>query len=86
MKLTNAKLMNKKHPTTFEIPTEKELSKVDVGTLVKLIFDGKERMWVKVIKRDNNNFEGILDNDPFNLPIKSGDKVKFKKDNITDIY
>jgi len=47
MKLTNAKLMNKKHPTTFEIPTEKELSKVDVGNYQTYNLYGKKNTWRK---------------------------------------
>ena len=67
-----------------------------IGKIVKLIFwrtetdpplVKSERMWV-IVDKDlgNDNYEGVLDNDPMDLrSVKFGDRVRFKKDEIIDI-
>lgn len=63
---------------------------VQVGDFAKLKFiDGSwtEYMWVEVIKADkeNNKYEGRLDNDPICIQsIKYGGNVEFKKEDILD--
>ncbi len=93
--LENAFELNKEYPNTFEIPSKKEIESLKVNDLVKLIFVEEndnpetmpERMWVKIIKINKDNFIGILDNDPYYIEsVKYGDEIVFKIENIIDIY
>lgn len=93
--LENAFELNKEYPDTFEIPSKKEIESLKVNDLVKLIFVEKndspetipERMWVKIIEINKDNFVGILDNKPYYIEsVKYGDKIVFKIENIIDIY
>lgn len=72
------------------IPSKSDILKVGKGTFVKLVFsegEKSERMWVRVTQKEGSDFEGILDNDPYQLiSIKCGDLVKFKADNIINIF
>ncbi|MEI0488440.1 DUF2314 domain-containing protein [Brachyspira pulli] len=93
--LENAFELNKEYPDTFEIPSQKEIESLKVNDLVKLIFVEEndnpetmpERMWVKIIKINKDNFIGILDNYPYYIEsVKYGDEIVFKIENIIDIY
>ncbi|MEI0563965.1 DUF2314 domain-containing protein [Brachyspira pulli] len=93
--LENAFELNKEYPNTFEIPSKKEIESLKVNDLVKLIFVEEndnpetmpERMWVKIIKINKDNFIGILDNYPYYIEsVKYGDEIVFKIENIIDIY
>ncbi|MEI0747622.1 DUF2314 domain-containing protein [Brachyspira pulli] len=93
--LENAFELNKEYPDTFEIHSKKEIESLKVNDLVKLIFVEEndnpetmpERMWVKIIKINKDNFIGILDNDPYYIEsVKYGDEIVFKIENIIDIY
>lgn len=83
--------MNRAHPRTYQIPSLEEKDKVAVGDYVKLGFCEaahihNERMWVKVTKRDGDQFEGYLDNDPaFLTSIKWKDVVKFESRHIINL-
>jgi hypothetical protein len=69
---------------------------IQPGILVKLIFiplskdvpdAHPERMWVKVTRQTGRKFEGILDNDPINIPgLSSGDRVVFSRSNIYEVW
>lgn len=91
--LENVIERNEEAPYTFWIPSEEVLVALKVGDLVKLIFvpvegydDGfnGERMWVQIIKIDGRKFVGILDNEPYRLPLKNGDEITFGIENICD--
>ena len=93
--LENAFELNKEYPDTFKILSKKEIDSLKVNDLVKLIFVEKngspetipERMWVKIIEINKDNFVGILDNKPYYIEsIKYGDEIVFKVENIIDIY
>lgn len=93
--LENAFELNKEYSDTFEIPSKKEIESLKVNDLVKLIFVEEndnpetmpERMWVKIIKINKDNFIGILDNNPYYIEsVKYGDEIVFKIENIIDIY
>ncbi|MCY9738149.1 DUF2314 domain-containing protein [Paenibacillus alvei] len=86
-KLIDGVKMNEQYPESFKIPSKSDIRNLEVGNHVKLGFeeDGKhtERMWVLLTRIDGDDFEGILDNDPFNLEtIKCGDLVKFNSKHI----
>lgn len=61
---------------------------VNIGDFAKLKFTdsfGVEYMWVKVVSvdRENNKYEGCLDNDPvFVQFVTYGDNVEFRKEDI----
>ena len=64
---------------------------VNVGDLAKLKFTdsfGTEYMWVEVVKvdRENNKYEGRLDNDPALVQrVMYNDNVEFKKEDILQV-
>lgn len=84
--------MNRKHPDTFEIPTDEDKAAIKPGALVKLMFqhhDGEwiERMWVCVTKVGRFRMEGELFNEPFDYfaHLESGSKVKFRAKHVIGI-
>ncbi|MCH4566290.1 DUF2185 domain-containing protein [Bacillus sp. ES1-5] len=91
--LDNVYEINKEAPYTFYLPSSEVLEKLKVGDLVKLIFVSKnekedgfhgERMWVVITERNEKMFVGELDNDPYHLDLKIGDKISFGIENICD--
>lgn len=91
-KLDSAKEMNRKHPDTFEIPTDEEINSLAVGDHVKLLFVPNEgikekfgeRMWVKINDIwEDNTFVGNLDNEPITISdLKHGDIIMFKSEHV----
>lgn len=94
LKILNAEDLNKLYPSSFEIPSKEEKNTIMSGDFVKLIFtdnsgDSNERMWVKITKIKRRKILGRLDNQPFlskEIGVQLNDKIKFKKENIIDIY
>jgi hypothetical protein len=94
--LEDVVVLSKKSPRTFLIPSIEEIEKIEMGTLVKLIFVMEkalkngcraERMWVKVKSIKDGVYTGVVDNDPYYLKtIKSGDIITFRAENIACIY
>ena len=66
---------------TYELPTREELLEVDPGDLVKLRFNGKERMWVEVVECCCPRlWSGLLKNDPLTKEcegLEYGQQVEF---------
>ena len=64
---------------------------VGIGDFAKLKFTdsfGNEYMWVEVVKvdRENNKYEGCLDNDPILVRcIVCNDMVEFQKEDILQV-
>lgn len=83
---------NRLYPELFFIPKEKDIDALMVGSIVKLIFINQhtneaERMWVTITSIYNNQYTGILSNNPElidNLKIK--DEVHFYRCHIANIY
>lgn len=90
--LSDARLLRKKHPTTFSTPYPAEIAAIRPGDCVKVIVQtpkhviAGERMWILVDKVDGEFFEGKLDNDPVAFSGKAGDRVKFEARHIIDIW
>ena len=61
VELISAKYMNEQNPETFEIPTNDELDKISVGSLVKVCAN-RERFWVEVVDLENDWFIGKVNN------------------------
>lgn len=74
-------------PYTFYLPSAQLIAQLQVGDLVKLIFqceleneDGysAERMWVEIISRVGDEFVGRLDNAPRFIPdLQINDEIRF---------
>jgi hypothetical protein len=82
--------MHRRNPMTFWIPSDSQKAAVKPGDYVKLAFmEGShptERMWVMVTKRQGDDFEGYLDNDPALLTsIKWQDIVVFNSRHIINL-
>lgn len=82
------------NPYTFFVPSPEAIVAIEPGMSVKLIFAsippsyymGAERMWVTVTKTDGENFEGTLDNIPFDIPQMSlGQTLQFEAHNIASV-
>jgi hypothetical protein len=94
--LEDVVLLNKQSPRTLLIPSIEEIKKIEIDTLVKLIFVMEkalkngcraERMWVKVKSIKDGVYTGVVDNEPYYLKtIKCGDIITFKAENIACIY
>ena len=74
--LDNAESLNNEYPDTFDIPLKELRDTLPIGTIVKLIFRMEsrvnnsheikvERMWVKIIDKEDGFYIGTLDNDPY---------------------
>ena len=86
--LVDAQAMAKKHKGTFEAPSIGELLNLQVGDFVKLSFNDRERMWVKIthVGDELNDYKGELSNDPFIIrDLHLGDRVPFKMENVYNI-
>lgn len=89
-KLADAFEKAKLYPETFEIPSERRLKNLQAGDWAKLCFedgaDYAERLWVKVVRRLDDTFEGELANRPCWRGFGSlGDSVVFKTCHVYDI-
>jgi uncharacterized protein YegJ (DUF2314 family) len=85
MRLANVELRAKKSPKTFFIPSLEERKSLKRGDFALLIFNNRERMWVKVSKKAEGGYAGTLSNDPVVVDMNFGDPVEFKYRHIADI-
>lgn len=87
--LTDCEEMNRSHPTTFYVPSD--LEKQDLlNKSVKLIFSDPvtghcERLWIKVLDKEQHMYGGVLDNCPIFLNMKVGQIVLFETKHVADI-
>ncbi len=81
-------------PYTYFLPHPNELAAISTGDLVKVVFEaqppsdncGAERMWVIVGTIEGDWIEGVLDNDPHDIPgLVAGDAVRFPRSFAIDI-
>jgi hypothetical protein len=86
MRLINVEKRAKDNPKTFEIPDLLERQNLKMGHFAKLIFNDKERMWVKVTEVLEGSYVGTLANEPVVVKMKFGDRVEFEPKHIADIY
>lgn len=84
--LSNARSLGVLHPDTFEVPDPLELSSLEIGRFVKLCFNDKERMWVKITEIDGESLKGTLANQPVVvLNLNHGDPIEFSLCHVYDI-
>lgn len=81
---------NRKHPESFQIPSEEERAAVVPGVSVKLMFEQSdgwgERMWVRVEQVKRFRIVGRLANHPLDFPrLDYGSRIKFRRKHIIDI-
>ena len=94
-RILNAEERAKSYPDTFFIPSLEDRESIEPGSLVKLIFSGRdssgravnERMWVRVESRGASRvYRGQLDNDPvFLRGLRRGDRISFRPIHVTEI-
>ena len=88
--LASAEARHAASPETFEIPTREDRDTVVPGQLVKLIFeagDFAERMWVRVVRRDDVGYMGELRNNPLHpMGLTFGTAIRFGPEHITVIH
>jgi uncharacterized protein YegJ (DUF2314 family) len=72
-------------PDTFENFPRSERESLQVGNLAKLIFDDRERMWVKITEVKDGRYKGTLGNSPAFVDLQFGEEVEFGPENISDI-
>ena len=84
----DAQQMHKEHPKTFYAPSEEELSKIDIGTFVKVCV-GMERFWTEVVKIEGSKISALVGNDLAYTDqhgLSLGDYLTFDKKNIYQIF
>jgi len=84
----DAQRMAKKHPGTFEVPTDERLKALKPGDFVKVNAKPGERFWVKLDTVKGATLTGVIDNDLVYTDkhgLKMGDRVKFQRRNAYDV-
>lgn len=80
---------------TFYLPSTQETAAIEVGDVVKLLFEGfgtdgdiyGERMWVVCEEKTADGWVGQLDNAPCNIQgLAAGDRVLFQPEYVMDTY
>ena len=82
--------MNRRHPLTFDIPTESERQSIRPGDHVKVIFSMRngwgERMWIRVDSVGRRKLKGRLQNEPLAIPrLRADDRIRFKAEHVIDL-
>ena len=93
--LLDAEAQHLAFPDAFPIPSEQERHGLGTGDLVKLVFvldepptDGPnaERMWVEVLARRDDGYEGRLTNQPTVIPgLSDGTRLAFDHRHVAGI-
>ena len=53
--------------------------------LIKFIYRNKERIWLRVVKFENNYYYGYIDNIPISKTIKYNQYIKVHKQKIVEM-
>lgn len=95
-RLADGEDLNRQAPRTFFIPTRAERDALRADDLVKLLFevvdprDGMptaERMWVRVVERDGEEYVGILDSQPNAITtLRPGSRIRFGAEHVIAIF
>lgn len=92
-RLGDAETRAKKSGGSFQIPPKNQRLGVYPGRSVKLLFESLdsenptgERMWVKVLSRNDNGYIGVLQNEAVSaiFPVR-GETIHFQPKHITQI-
>lgn len=83
----DAQEMGRKHPDTFEVPTNEELDAIKKGDSVKICDEeAGERFWVTVDEIDGNKITGFVNNQLVSSDLHYGDLISFETRHIYSIY
>ena len=52
--------------------------------LIKFIYRNKERLWLRVVKFENNYYYGYIDNIPISKGIKKDQYIRVNKNKVVD--
>lgn len=92
--IESAETLHKVDPQAFPLPSKQTRDSVPDGYFVKLIFyhvqnGGRERLWVKVVKRLKMSYIGTLHSRPVNEHLRDaispGEMVAFGPEHICGI-
>ena len=53
--------------------------------LIKFIYRNKERLWLRVVKFENNYYYGYIDNIPISKGIKKDQYIRVNKNKVVEI-
>jgi hypothetical protein len=71
---------------TFFVPAARARNGLCPGDMAKLIFNGEERMWVKVTEAEGRGrYVGKLWSRPIRVNLKFGDEIRFQAKHVADI-
>lgn len=83
-KFVNAQEMAKKHPDSFEVPSQLEIDCLKIGDYVKVCVD-KERFWNEVIDITPNWIYAKVANELIHVDLRQGNIIRFQNKHIYDI-
>lgn len=82
----DAQEKHRQHPDTFDVPSEEELAKIDVGFTVK-VCNGQERFWTEVVELLEDGLLVRVDNNLVNdRGYNFGDILRIEKKHIYEIH
>lgn len=92
--LEDARELAEEAPYTFYVPSPEVIDMLQPGDVVKLIFHcdngnpddySAERMWVRITEVEGDDFRGVLDSEPVNIPdLHTGDEIDFASYHIIE--
>ena len=82
----DAQEKHRQHPDTFDVPSEEELAKIDVGFTVK-VCNGQERFWTEVVELLEDGLMVRVDNNlVHDRGYNFGDILRIEKKHIYEIH
>jgi len=73
------------HPNTFYAPEPEDLAKIAPGEIVK-VCAFRERFWVEVLSVEGDHITGKVNNELLTQKLKYNDIVRFKANNVYNIW
>ena len=58
---------------------------VKIPKLIKFIYRNKERLWLRVVKFENNYYYGYIDNIPISKGIKKYQYIRVHKNKVLEM-
>jgi uncharacterized protein YegJ (DUF2314 family) len=91
--LENGEQRHAESPDQFQIPSVSERASLQAGDHAKLLFcftngdtELVERMWVRIVSREGDEYIGTLANDPYcTEQIRSGIEIRFRPHHVISI-
>ena len=87
--LTDVVVWERDKPGSYDLPPFEERVSLVPGDLAQLVFDGMERVWVKVSQASHTPggtyYTGHVVSEPLAVPVKAGDWVNFRPRHVVDV-